>query len=129
MKRTMPRRYALLLALPWIWGCVPASKPPTPDAVISISGYAYTPSNLAVAPGTVVTVVNRDSDAHTVTSTSSPTAFVPATVNGVFLDTGAFRGSARLVIPRTARPGTVIPFFCTEHGRMMGTGTFTIVAP
>ena len=125
----MPRRYALLLALPWIWGCVPSSRSPTPDPVITISGYAYTPSNLAVAPGTAVTVVNRDPDAHSVTSTSSPTAFVPATVNGVFLDTGAFRGSARLVIPRTARPGTVIPFFCTEHGRMMGTGTFTIVAP
>lgn len=125
----MVGRCALVLVLPWIWSCASPSRPATPDPVITISGYAYTPSNLAVAPGTTVTVVNRDADAHSVTSTSSPTAFVPATVNGVFLDTGAFRGNTRLVIPRTARPGTVIPFFCTEHGRMMGTGSFTIVPP
>jgi plastocyanin len=97
--------------------------------VLTITGYAYSPSNLAVTPGMTVTVVNRDADAHSVTSTSSATSFVPATVNGVFLDTGAFRGTRRLTIPRTARPGTVIPFFCTEHGQMMGTGTFTILPP
>jgi plastocyanin len=125
----MSGRCALLLAFSIVWGCVQPSKPPLPDPVLTISAYAYSPSNLSVAPGTSVTVINRDVDAHSVTSTNSSTAFVPATVNGVFLDTGAFRGTTRLAIPRSARPGTVIPFFCTEHGRMMGTGTFTIVAP
>ena len=125
----MSWRSALPLVLPLIVACAPPSRSTPPEPVLTISGYAYSPGNLSVAPGTTVTVINRDADAHSVTSTSSPTAFVPATVNGVFLDTGAFRGTRRLTIPRTARPGMVIPFFCTEHGRMMGTGTFTIVPP
>ena len=125
----MAWRFTLLLALPLFGACAPSSRSTPPDPVLTISGYAYSPSNLAVAPGATVTVINRNTDAHSVTSTSSPTSFAPATVNGVFLDTGAFQGTRRLIIPRTARPGMVIPFFCTEHGRMMGTGTFTIVPP
>ena len=39
-------------------------------AEIAISNFMFIPASLTVAPGTVVTVVNRDNVAHTVTSSS-----------------------------------------------------------
>jgi plastocyanin len=127
----MSVRRALLLGLLGSYGCEDSRRG---DAVvraptITIAGHAYSPANLAVKPGMLVTVVNRDGEAHSVTTTSAPGTFAPATVNGVFLDTGPFRGTKTLVIPSTAQPNTVVPYFCTEHGSMMGTATITILPP
>lgn len=96
---------------------------------ITISGYAYSPSNLSVKAGTTVTVINQDSVAHTLTSQSTASSFQPGTVNGVQFDTGSFTGTTTLTIPPNAPAGTVIPYYCTVHGSMMGTGQITIASP
>jgi len=96
---------------------------------ITIQSFVYSPANLTVKPGATVTVVNRDNDAHSVTSTPSETSFTPGAVNGVSFDTGAFHGTTTFTISATASPGTVVPYFCVPHGSMMGHGSITIAAP
>jgi plastocyanin len=99
--------------------------------VITITNFQYSPADLAVKPGTTVTVVNHDADAHSVTSQSTANAFTPGAVAGIHFDTGSFHTTATFSLPATALPGTVIPYFCTVHGTMagMGTGRITIVPP
>jgi plastocyanin len=96
---------------------------------ITISSFVYSPANLSVKPGATITVVNRDTDQHSVTSTTSASSFTPGAVNGVSFDTGAFKGTTTLTISASAPPGTVVPYFCVPHGSMMGHGTLTIVSP
>jgi plastocyanin len=96
---------------------------------ITIQSFAYSPANLSVKPGATITVVNRDTDKHSVTSTTSDTSFTPGEMNGVSFDTGAFNGTTSFTISASAAPGTVVPYFCVPHGSMMGHGTITIVAP
>jgi plastocyanin len=88
---------------------------------ITISNLAFSPLDLAVPPGATVTVVNRDSMAHTVTSESAPNAFVPGAVAGVSFDTGAFTGTKTFTIPTSAPDGTVVPYFCSIHRSTMAT--------
>ena len=84
-------------------------------------------ANLTVAPGTTVTVVNKDSTGHTVTSESAADAFTPGSVGGVQFDTGVFTGTRTFVIPASAANGTVVPYYCQVHkGMMANRGQITI---
>jgi plastocyanin len=96
---------------------------------ITIQSFAYSPANLSVKPGTTITVVNRDSDQHSVTSTTSDTSFTPGAVKGVSFDTGSFNGTTTFTLSASAPPGTVVSYFCVSHGSMMGHGTITVVSP
>jgi plastocyanin len=93
----------------------------TSEATLDISGYTFSPSELTVDPGTVITVTNSDSIPHTVTSESADDAFTPGAVDGVSFDTGTLGGhaSTTITIPETAASGTVIPFYCGIHTSMM----------
>jgi plastocyanin len=97
---------------------------------ITIASMAFAPLGLAVPPGATVTVVNRDSMAHSVTSEAAPNAFTPGAVSGVSFDTGPFTGTRTITIPANAPEGAVIPYYCTVHGNTMATpnGTITIHA-
>ena len=48
----------------------PANQPPASSASVEISGFTFSPSELTVAKGATVTWTNKDSMAHTVTSSS-----------------------------------------------------------
>jgi plastocyanin len=97
---------------------------------IDISNFTFSPANLNVKPGTMVVVNNHDNMPHSVTSQSSPGAFVPGSVNGISFDTGQFStGSMSFTIPTGAQAGTVVPYFCTVHrAAMANSGQITIVA-
>jgi plastocyanin len=102
--------------------CGGASAPNT----ITISSYAFSPANLTVSSGTTVTVRNEDSVQHSVTSEAALNAVTPGAVSGIQFDTGPFAGTATFTISSGASSGTIIPYFCTVHGSMMGNGTLTI---
>ena len=74
---------------------------------ISIKDFAFGPKPLNVAPGTAITVVNRDNATHTVTSDR----------DGVF-DTGDIDGRGTATITVNA-PGTY-RYFCAIHDYMHG---------
>jgi plastocyanin len=74
-------------------------------AEIDIQDFAF--SSLQVAPGTTVTVANRDSVDHTATST-----------NGAF-DTGAVGAGHAVSFVAPAVPGTY-QFVCAIHPSMVG---------
>jgi len=109
----------------------------TSGPTITIQGYAFSPLELTVDAGTTIRVVNLDSMAHTVTSEASDNAFVPGAVAGVSFDTGQVNpgtdtgggygyvrgatGSATFTIPASAPSGTVVPYFCVNHGGTMVT--------
>lgn len=80
---------------------------------IVIENFTFSPANLQVRPGTKVTVVNRDSDAHTVT----------ATEDKVF-DTGNITGGATVTFTAPSTPGSY-SYLCTLHPNMKGTLTVT----
>jgi plastocyanin len=103
---------------------------PTAAATITIQAFTWMPQNLEVAPGTTVTVVNKDNTQHSVTSEATPGAFTPGAVNGVQFDSGAFgTGTRTFTIPANAPVGTVIPYYCTVHlSNMVNMPTITIVA-
>ncbi len=112
-------------------GCGGSSSSSLPAGFyITISGMAFSPTNLAVPPGATVTVLNRDSIAHTVTSEATSGAYTPGSVGGVSFDTGQFTGQKSFTIPSTATEGTVIPYYCKVHTSTMATpnGTITIQA-
>ncbi|MEA3136222.1 MAG: hypothetical protein QOJ26_490 [Thermoplasmata archaeon] len=83
------------------------------DARIVIQNFAYAPPALTVAAGAMVSVENKDTTTHTVTSTGS-TAFDTHDIAGG--QTGSFTA------PIT--PGTY-PFNCAFHSQMKGTLTVT----
>jgi plastocyanin len=97
-----------------------------PGFYISISGLSFSPLELAVPPGATVTVLNRDADAHSVTSQTSAGAFEPGGVAGITFDTGIFTGSASFTVPSNAPEGTVVPYYCSSHLDTMVTPTGTI---
>lgn len=101
-----------------------------PGFYITISGMRFSPLDLAVPPGATVTVLNRDSEVHSVTSQSAASAFTPGGVAGVTFDTGLFLNQRSFTIPTSAPEGTVIPYYCTSHLQLMATpnGTITIRA-
>ena len=94
---------------------------------ITIQNFAYSPSNLDVPPGATVTVVNRDTAPHSVTSESAVGNFTPGAVNGVSFDTGNFgAGTRTFAISPSAPSGTVVPYYCAVHLSTMPQGTVTI---
>lgn len=101
-------------------GCGGSSSSSLPPGFyITISGMAFSPANLAVPPGATVTVLNRDSIAHTVTSEATSGAYTPGSVGGVSFDTGPFTGQKSFTIPPAATDGTVIPYYCRVHTSTM----------
>jgi plastocyanin len=101
------------LALSACGGSGPAAAPAThadggAGHVIAIQNYAYAPSRLTVAPGTRITVENRDSATHTLTSTQHR------------FDTGDLSPGSSAVITAPRTPGTY-PYRCTIHPFMTGT--------
>lgn len=86
---------------------------------ITISNFTFSPTNLTVPPCATVTVVNKDSVTHSVTSQSAPGKFTFGSVAGVSFDTGPFTGTKTFTIPGNAPDGTVVPYFCTVHRQGM----------
>ena len=82
----------------------------TPTITIMDFGYA---GDLRVKPGARVTVVNRDSVAHTLTDK-----------NGGLFDTGTIAGDGSGSFVAPMQPGTY-PFGCTLHPEMTGVLTVT----
>ncbi|AVV47909.1 metal-binding protein [Streptomyces sp. P3] len=76
---------------------------------IVIENFAFSPANLRVRPGAKVTVVNRDSAAHTVTATGDK----------VF-DTGTIGGGATTTFTAPSTAGSY-SYLCTIHPNMKGT--------
>ena len=97
-------------------------------SLITIAGFSFSPPDLLVAPGSLVTVKNMDTAGHSVTSESATDLFAPGAVDDIQFDTGVFTGTRSFNIPATATAGTVIPYYCSVHKGMMKTrGTLTIV--
>jgi plastocyanin len=88
-----------------------APQPATKAQMVSvaISGYAFHPPNLVVAAGTRVTFVNRDSTAHTATTTSAG------------FDSGTLKHGQSATVTLT-KPGT-FSYICQFHAFMHGTVT------
>jgi plastocyanin len=76
-------------------------------ATITMQNYGYT-GDLTVTPGADVTVVNKDSTAHTLTDKAT----------GRF-DTGVIAGGGSRSFVAPAKPGRY-PFGCTLHPEMSG---------
>ena len=123
------RIFAALSVVALAGACGSSSNNPPAADTITISNYSFSPTNLSVAPGAAVTVVNTDSVSHSVTSQSVTGAFVSGAVAGVSFDTGVFSGTRTFVISSSAAVGTVIPYFCSNHTSMMGQGQITVAAP
>ena len=73
-------------------------------------------------------VVNKDVEPHSVTSESKMGDYTLGAVNGVQFDTGNINANANseVVLPVTAPPGTVIPYYCSVHKAQMPQGIVTI---
>ena len=82
---------------------------PTSATHLTISGYAYQPAEINVAPGTTITFTNRDHTPHTATSTN--TGF----------DTGTIDPGKSAPVDITT-PGTY-SYYCQFHAFMHGTIT------
>lgn len=80
---------------------------PGSDTIV-IKDFAFTPSQLTVAPGTTITVTNEDSAAHTVTAD-----------DGSF-DSGNIDAGQTGKITAPSTPGSY-PLTCTIHPFMTGT--------
>lgn len=84
-----------------------AVAPSGTAATIVIDKFTYQPASLTVAPGTQITVMNRDSAAHTVTA------------NDGSFDSGTIAGGQRGEITAPSKPGNY-PYTCTVHPYMVG---------
>ncbi|MEU1469001.1 cupredoxin domain-containing protein [Streptomyces sp. NPDC005761] len=90
----------------------PHTTSPSKDgALITIKDFAFRPATLTVAPGTKVTVINKDAVPHTVTATGDK----------VF-DTGKVESGQTVRFEAPARPGSY-PYICTIHPTMNGSLT------
>ncbi len=79
---SLPLVLVVVLGLFLVAGCAPAATPASPTAKpgvtpagpaagevdVAIQGFAFSPKELKVAPGTTVRWTNKDSAAHTTTS-------------------------------------------------------------
>lgn len=93
-------------AEPGFLNAPPAEDAATSAAAIDIADFGFgTP--IAVAPGQVVTVTNRDGAPHTLTSD-----------DGLF-DTGDISGGGQATFVAPTTPGTYT-FFCAIHPSMQG---------
>ena len=106
-----------------------ASVPSGPSVALAIpagastqGNPAYSPATLSIKKGDIVTVTNKDTAPHTVTSGSSATD----PKNGKLFDSGLIMpGKSAKVNTASLAPGTY-PFHCTVHTYM--TGTLTVKA-
>jgi plastocyanin len=122
----MPRSAAAFMLALLASGCDSASMSST-NSSISITNMTFSPVNLQAPPGAVITVVNNDSMAHSVTSEANAGDYSPGAPSGVTaFDTGPFNGTTSFALSTTALDGTVIPFFCSVHTASMATPTGTI---
>ncbi|MGC3997556.1 MAG: plastocyanin/azurin family copper-binding protein [Anaeromyxobacter sp.] len=95
---------------------------------ITISNMAYSPLELHVPPGGTVTVLNRDTMPHSVTSEDAPEDYSPGGVDGVSFDTGEFAaGSRTFTLPGDAPLETSVPYYCRTHHGSMSTPTGRVV--
>ncbi|MCF4135957.1 cupredoxin domain-containing protein [Streptomyces sp. Tue 6430] len=115
-----------MLALLFLAGCsnggngtAPATSPSStatgdgPAAArIVIENFTFSPADLQVRPGAKITVVNRDSAAHTVTATGDKTTF----------DTGNVAGGATVTFTAPSTTGSY-SYICAIHPNMKGTLT------
>lgn len=132
MSPSLPRRRAVPLALGaaavlLLTACSngdnePASPPPSPATsssspssapagtkTITMENFAFSPANPEVRAGEKITVVNKDSAAHTVTATE-----------GDDFDTGSISGGKSGTFTAPTEPGEY-DFVCTFHPNMTGT--------
>jgi plastocyanin len=101
----------------------------TSGTSITISNFTFSPSDLQVKAGAVISIVNQDTAPHTVTSEAKQGDFSPGGVAGVTFDSGniASGASGSITIPASAPPGTVIPYYCVYHlGSMKGSAQITV---
>ena len=89
-----------------------SSSTPVAADTITIQSFAFHPAALTVAPGATVTVINKDSVTHTLTSTSNPKAF----------DTGDIAAGATKTFKAPSKAGAY-PYNCSIHTFMLGTLT------
>ncbi|MFD7495423.1 cupredoxin domain-containing protein [Streptomyces sp. NPDC059832] len=87
------------------------SSSPVGKVVITIKDFAFEPARPTVAPGTLITVVNKDSTAHTLTATG----------NKAF-DTGNVAPGQTVTFTAPDKAGSY-PFICTIHPYMKGSLT------
>jgi plastocyanin len=80
---------------------------PSSSLTVIIKDYAFSPQPLTISVGETVTFVNKDSDAHTVTST-----------DGLFDSKGLDTGD--VWVHKFTKPGTY-KYFCSLHPWMKGT--------
>ena len=133
--RSLLGAYVLVAASLLVSGCgdsaSSAASTLPPGYYISISGMSFSPLNLEAPPGATITVLNRDSMAHSVTQQTAAGAFVPGAPAGTTpFDTGLFTGSKSFALPAGLADGTVLYYYCTSHTSLMTTpnGTITIRA-
>ena len=119
-RHMMLRGLAAAAALPLLWTAARASGPAAPvqppaegatpvmgkQHAVEISGFAFVPAGLAIAPGDTVVFTNRDLAPHTVTSES-----------GLF-ESGRL-GSGQSVRMSFGQAGDY-PYLCSLHPRMRG---------
>ncbi|MCX4798850.1 MULTISPECIES: cupredoxin domain-containing protein [unclassified Streptomyces] len=88
------------------------SPPPVGRTRITIKNFAFAPAQLTVPARALITVVNEDAVAHTVTATAGAT-------NGKTFDTGDIAPGKTATFTAPAKPGTY-PYLCTIHPYMKG---------
>lgn len=96
-----------------------------PEDTVTVDGFAFTPSVLNVAPGTMVTFDFKEAD-HTVTTTSTTGA-----AGGIELNNGGgtldpVPAGIQLTTTITGNPGDEINYICGIHGAAMS-GKINIV--
>jgi plastocyanin len=75
---------------------------------ITISNFMFSPMSVSVAPGSTVSITNKDSVAHTLTAT------------GGQFDTGDINGGQTKTFTAPSKAGTY-HYICNIHQYMMGT--------
>jgi plastocyanin len=83
------------------------STAPSGSATITIRNFSFSPSSITVSPGEKVTVLNKDSVAHTVTA------------NDKKFNTGDIDPNKTVTFTAPAAPGKY-PYICTIHQYMTG---------
>jgi plastocyanin len=106
----------------------------TPDAggnvvTITISGFAYSPASVNVAPGSTIRFVNNDSTAHTATTEAAADDFTPGGAGNVQFDSSTIAAggnSGDIPIPANAVSGTTVHYYCNIHKGAMAQGELVI---
>lgn len=78
---------------------------------VTIDNFKFQPASLTVAPGTKITVVNKDTTTHTLTATK-----------GATFDTGDLAPGKSATITAPSKAGA-FPYDCSIHPFMKGTLT------